>query len=155
MSSYDGDGCPSAPYCRHQLRPTPRAAIWLPEVFRRDSFLDPRRFSFFSSSLSPLSVYHPICGFPLRLYRAIRAIAKPRRAIRDGNSPDAVDHVPFYGPVFFELASMSFRLFGVSERSLRLVSFLGMIMLASAGTWLARGLNAKAIGGPGRSSSYY
>ena len=47
------------PYCRHQLRPTPRAAIWLPEVFRRDSFLDPRRFSFFSSSLSPLSMYPP------------------------------------------------------------------------------------------------
>ena len=60
------------------------------------------------------------------------------------NSPYAVDHVPFYGPVFFELAALSFRLFGVSIWSFRIVSALGAVLLVSAGALLARQLSASA-----------
>ena len=28
------------------------------------------------------------------------------------NSPTAVDHIPFYGPVFFDLSALALRLFG-------------------------------------------
>src|SRR6476646_6883527 len=41
------------------------------------------------------------------------------------NSPAAVDHIPFYGPVFFDLCALSLWLFGVRLLSVRLVSVLG------------------------------
>ena len=46
----------------------------------------------------------------LRLDRA-RPGARRRSASRrfSGDSPEAVDHVPFYGPVFFDLASTAFK----------------------------------------------
>src|SRR4051812_19894050 len=41
------------------------------------------------------------------------------------NSPTAVDHIPFYGPVFFELCALAQRLFGVTLLSFRIVSLFG------------------------------
>lgn len=41
------------------------------------------------------------------------------------NSPAAVDHIAFYGPVFFDLCALFERLFGVTLLSFRMVSLLG------------------------------
>ena len=54
------------------------------------------------------------------------------------NSPLAVDHIPFYGPVYFDLAALALRMFGVSLWSFRLVSLLGAGVYALATALLAR-----------------
>lgn len=50
----------------------------------------------------------------------------------------AIDHVGFYGPVFFGLAAAFFDLFGVSAASFRAPGLVGALVLAAAGAWLAR-----------------
>lgn len=54
------------------------------------------------------------------------------------NSPVAVDHIPFYGPVFFDLAALALRTFGVSLWSFRLVSLSGAALYVFATVLLAR-----------------
>jgi hypothetical protein len=56
-------------------------------------------------------------------------------------SPYAVDHLPFYGPVFFKAAATSLRVFGVTAWSTRIVSLLGALLLALGGAMLAHYLN--------------
>ena len=49
------------------------------------------------------------------------------------NSPVAVDHVPFYGPVFFTLAAAFLKWFGVKLLTFRIISvFGGLLCLAAA-----------------------
>ncbi len=62
-------------------------------------------------------------------------------ALRD--SPTVVDHIPFYGPVFFQLVAWSYALFGFSIGSFRLVSLLGAMLITVAAWGLVR-----AHGGP-------
>jgi hypothetical protein len=57
------------------------------------------------------------------------------------NSPVAVDHVSFYGPIYFELCARAMRLLGVTLLSFRLVSMLGSAMILAAAALLARGLS--------------
>ena len=54
------------------------------------------------------------------------------------NSPVAVDHIPFYGPVFFDLAALALRTFGVALWSFRLVSLFGAALYVLATVLLAR-----------------
>jgi hypothetical protein len=56
-------------------------------------------------------------------------------------SPRVVDHIPFYGPVYFDLVALSFNVFGVSLKSFRLVSLFGALMVASAAGILAATLS--------------
>ncbi len=58
------------------------------------------------------------------------------------NTPYAVDHVAFYGPVFFELTAWSFHAFGFSMRSARLVSLFGALLAAGGGAALADAMGA-------------
>ena len=51
-----------------------------------------------------------------------------------------VDHVRFYGPVFFELVAASFRWLGVSLASDRLVSLAGALLIAAVGVVIVRSL---------------
>ena len=60
------------------------------------------------------------------------------------NSPSAVDHVAFYGPVYFDLTAISFRIVGPTKVGARIVSLAGAILLA-----LAAALLSSALGGPG------
>ena len=53
------------------------------------------------------------------------------------NSPVAVDHLPFYGPVFFSLATTALRWFGVTLLSFRLTSVLGAALCLAAAALLA------------------
>ncbi len=54
------------------------------------------------------------------------------------NSPAAVDHIPFYGPVYFDLCAAAMRVFGVSLLSFRLVSVLGTALFVAGTLLLAR-----------------
>jgi hypothetical protein len=54
------------------------------------------------------------------------------------NSPVAVDHIPFYGPVFFDLCAVTLTWFGVTLTSLRMASLLGAVMFVAAAAGLAR-----------------
>ena len=54
------------------------------------------------------------------------------------NSPTAVDHIPFYGPVFFDLAAASIGLFGPRLASFRLVSVVGALLFLLGTVLLAR-----------------
>jgi Glycosyltransferase family 87 len=56
------------------------------------------------------------------------------------SSPEAVDHIPFYGPVFFDLASAAYKAFGVSLVAFRLVSVFGAALYVIATAALARRL---------------
>jgi hypothetical protein len=54
-------------------------------------------------------------------------------------SPTAVDHIPFYGPVYFNLVAWSYDLFGPSLGSFRIVSLLGtLVVVAGAGALAAQ-----------------
>jgi 4-amino-4-deoxy-L-arabinose transferase-like glycosyltransferase len=55
-------------------------------------------------------------------------------------SPEAVNHGRFYGPVFFQIMALSFRVFGFSLASASIVSLLGALMIAIAGGGLVRAL---------------
>jgi hypothetical protein len=59
------------------------------------------------------------------------------------HSPAAVDHIRFYGPVFFSIVTGAFRLFGFSLASFRLVSLASTAMIAIAGGVLARVLSGE------------
>lgn len=63
--------------------------------------------------------------------------------VRAADTP-AFDYVRFYGPVFFRIVGASFDVFGFSIGSLRAVSLLGALLIASAGLMLARTLGADA-----------
>ncbi len=52
-------------------------------------------------------------------------------------SPAAVDHLPFYGPVFFTLMSWSFAVFGFSIESSKLPGLLGVLLVGAGAAWLA------------------
>ena len=49
-----------------------------------------------------------------------------------------VDHVRFYGPVFFQLVAASFRWLGFSLASDRLISLVGALVIAAAGLVIVR-----------------
>jgi hypothetical protein len=51
-------------------------------------------------------------------------------------SPSAVDHLPFYGPVFFTLMSWSFTVFGFSIESSKLPGLLGVLLVGAGAAWL-------------------
>jgi hypothetical protein len=57
-------------------------------------------------------------------------------------SPTAVDHIPFYGPVFFAAAARAFTWFGPSLGSLRLVSLIGAFLIVAAAALLAHAIAA-------------
>ena len=59
------------------------------------------------------------------------------------DSPAAVDHIRFYGPVFFSIVTGAFRLYGFSMGSFRLVSLVSTVMIAIAGGVLARALSGE------------
>ncbi|MGE0392657.1 MAG: hypothetical protein AB7I25_05955 [Vicinamibacterales bacterium] len=52
-------------------------------------------------------------------------------------SPVIVDHLPFYGPVYFSLAALPVRYFGVSPASVRITSLVGVWLMAAAAAGLA------------------
>jgi hypothetical protein len=56
-------------------------------------------------------------------------------------SPSAVDHIPFYGPVYFDLVARSFDLLGPSFAALQIVSILGALAVAGGAALLAAGLS--------------
>jgi hypothetical protein len=56
------------------------------------------------------------------------------------DSPDASDHVKFYGPVFFRLAAASFAVFGFSVWSFRLIGVLGAFLIGVAGWLMTRAM---------------
>jgi hypothetical protein len=62
------------------------------------------------------------------------------------NSPTAVDHLPFYGPVFFDLASAAMHLFGPGTFSFRLVSVFSTLLFVGAGALLARHVSGSRDG---------
>ena len=47
------------------------------------------------------------------------------------DAPTAVDHVPFYGPVFFRLVAVVFTVFGFSMTTLRSVAIAGALLIAA------------------------
>src|SRR3954471_21223258 len=53
------------------------------------------------------------------------------------NSPVAVDHIPFYGPVFFDLCAATLHWFGVTLLSFRIASVIGWAIVVAAAAWLA------------------
>lgn len=75
------------------------------------------------------------------------AIARSRQLVGNGvpstlwSAPSPVDHIPFYGPVYFDLQATAFRLFGVSASSARLLSLLGALMVCAGGAILANTLS--------------
>ena len=62
------------------------------------------------------------------------------------DSPTAINHIRFYGPVYFTLVDLSFRLFGISAWSYRVVSLIGGLLAAAGGVWICKVLG----GGPER-----
>jgi hypothetical protein len=77
------------------------------------------------------------------IYASIaRSVQFDRRGVptvlRD--APAAVDHVPFYGPVFFRVVAWMFAVAGFSDGSIRLVSLGGALMIALGGAFLVRAL---------------
>jgi hypothetical protein len=60
-------------------------------------------------------------------------------------SPTAVDHLPFYGPVYFTLVSLSFSVFGFSVESSRLAGLLGVLLIALGTAVLARVLSEERL----------
>ncbi len=48
------------------------------------------------------------------------------------DSPNRVDHVAFYGPVFFRAAILSVELMGFSMTAFRVISFIGALLVACA-----------------------
>ena len=54
------------------------------------------------------------------------------------NSPAAVDHIPFYGPVFYDFVAASVEIFGFSLVSFRLVSLFGTALFVLGTVMIAR-----------------
>src|SRR5512146_40915 len=87
----------------------------------------------------------PVAGSDEILYASVaRALEFTGHAVPNitRNTPYAVDHVAFYGPVYFELTAWSFRLFGFSMASARLVCLLGALLAAGGGAFLAAAMGA-------------
>jgi hypothetical protein len=61
-------------------------------------------------------------------------------------APTGVDHVRFYGPVYFRTVSALFAVFGVSVAAFRAVNLFGVMLFAAAGVFVCRALG----GGPNR-----
>lgn len=57
-------------------------------------------------------------------------------------SPHAVDHVRFYGPVYFQAVASTFKLLGVSKLAARAVSLGGAVLIAASTAGLALSLGA-------------
>ncbi len=100
-----------------------------------------------------------VAGFIMTLNRAPRVwsdevlYASIARSIEhDGSgvpsmlegSEALVDHQRFYGPLYFQLAAASFRLFGFSIASFRVVSLLGTLLVALAGATMVRAFGGGA-----------
>lgn len=62
------------------------------------------------------------------------------------NSPAAVDNIPFYGPVFFDLVEAAVDLFGFSLVSFRLVSLFGTALYVLGAVILAREFSGSPAG---------
>ena len=62
------------------------------------------------------------------------------------NSPVAVDHIPFYGPVFYDLCAVWLRINGVTLLSFRMVSLIGAVLYIGGTLLLTRQFSAA----PGR-----
>ena len=56
-------------------------------------------------------------------------------------SPLAVDHLPFYGPVYFDLVAQSYHFFGFSLAASRVAGLFGALVIAIAAALLARSLS--------------
>ncbi len=56
------------------------------------------------------------------------------------NSPTAIDHIPFYGPVFFWVKATSFDALGVTLMTSRLAGLVNTWLLLGAAAWLAHSL---------------
>ena len=63
-------------------------------------------------------------------------------------APTAVDHVQFYGPVFFTTVSVCFSLFGISIATFRAIGLFGVLLIAAGGVFVCKALG----GGPVRSA---
>ncbi len=61
-------------------------------------------------------------------------------------APTAVDHIRFYGPVYFRSVSLLFSIFGVSVSAFRALNLFGVMLFAAAGVFVCRALG----GGPDR-----
>jgi hypothetical protein len=97
------------------------------------------------TSISLLTLRHvPTPIADLQLYASI---ARAQQLFGVGvptetwNSPVAVDHVTFYGPVFFKLSATTLRWFGVTLLSFRIASMLGMAVFVAATALLAHELS--------------
>ncbi|HEY2434022.1 MAG TPA: hypothetical protein VGI12_15210 [Vicinamibacterales bacterium] len=64
----------------------------------------------------------------------------------DASAPTAVDHIAFYGPIYFRTVDLFFSLFGVSVAAFRAIGLLGVLLCAAAGVCICRALG----GGPSR-----
>jgi len=73
----------------------------------------------------------------------LRGIGVPS-VLRD--TPTAVDHVRFYGPVFFRLTAGAFRWFGFSSLVYRAIGVAGAVLVATGGLAMCHALG----GGPDR-----
>jgi hypothetical protein len=64
----------------------------------------------------------------------------------DPGAATAIDHIRFYGPMYFGLVQTSFSLFGVSLASFRAIGLLGVLLAAAGGVFISKVLG----GGPER-----
>lgn len=109
-------------------------------------------------ALPAAAIVIALCGFLLTLDRApiawgdsvlyasvtrSLATAHPGAPSVLATSPTAVDYVRFYGPVFFRIEALSFRFFGFSLASARLVSLAGAVLVALAGALIVRALGGR------------
>lgn len=62
------------------------------------------------------------------------------------DAPTAVDHIRFYGPVYFRTVQLLFSLFGVSVAVFRSINLIGVLLFAAAGVFVCKALG----GGPDR-----
>lgn len=93
--------------------------------------------------------YIPVPNADVQLYASI---ARARQLFGVGvptmtwNSPTAVDHIPFYGPVFFDLVAASFHLFGPSLAGFRAISLFGTALYVLGTVLLAREFSGSSRG---------
>ena len=64
----------------------------------------------------------------------------------DPQTATGINHIRFYGPVYFTLVDVSFALFGLSIGAYRAISLAGVLLAAGAGVWICKVLG----GGPER-----
>ena len=85
----------------------------------------------------------------LELYASI-ALARLRYGVGvptiSVNSPVAVDHIPFYGPVFFDLVALLLRIGGITLLSFRVASLIGTALFVAGTVALPRQFTAPPPG---------